>query len=65
MISSLERRVCRVERAGASERRTHFVWRDTDETADVVQARIRATIASGEASPRDRFVTFSWRAALF
>jgi hypothetical protein len=25
-----------------------------------VRARIRAAIASGEASPNDRFVTFTW-----
>jgi hypothetical protein len=58
----LERRVCRVERAHVAERRTHTFFRDPHETADVVQARIRAKIASGQASPSDRFVTFFWRA---
>jgi hypothetical protein len=34
---------------------------DPHETEDVVQARIRAKIASGQASPGDRFVIFFWR----
>jgi hypothetical protein len=58
----LDRRVCRVERAHTAQRRTHIFFRDTHETPDVVQARIRAKIASGQASPSDRFVTFFWRA---
>jgi hypothetical protein len=38
----------------------HFFWWEEDETGDAVDARIRAKIASGEASPNDRFVTFTW-----
>jgi hypothetical protein len=38
----------------------HFFWWEEDETRDAVDARIRAKIASGEASPNDRFVTFTW-----
>jgi hypothetical protein len=57
-----ERRVCRVERAHTAARRTHTFFRDPHETQDVVRARIRAKIASGQASPSDRFVTFFWRA---
>lgn len=58
----LERRVCGVERARTAPRRTHFFFRDTHETFDAVQAWIRAEIASGQASPSDRLVTFFWRA---
>ena len=58
----LDRRVCRVEGAHAAQRRTHIFFRDPHETDDVVQARIRAEIASGQASPSDRFVMFFWRA---
>ena len=58
---SLERRFCRVQQAHTTERRTHTFFRDPHETQDVVRARIRAKIASGQASPSDRFVTFYWR----
>ena len=58
----LERRVRRVERDYTAQRRTHFIFQDTHETEDVVRARMRAMIASGEARASDRFVTFSWRA---
>jgi hypothetical protein len=61
MRLSLERRVRGVERARAAQRQMRFIWQDTDETSEEVQARIRARIASGEASPTDQFVTFSWR----
>jgi hypothetical protein len=36
------------------------VWWELNEPDDAVQARIRAKIASGEASPSDRFATFTW-----
>ena len=58
----VECRVCRAEGAHTAQRRTHIFFGDTHETADVVQARIRAKIASGQASPGNRFVTFFWRA---
>jgi hypothetical protein len=38
----------------------HFFWWDWHETRSDVRARIRAKIASGEASPKDRFVIFTW-----
>jgi hypothetical protein len=50
-----------MERILAAHRRTHYVWQGMDETDDALQARIRAKIASGAASPRDRFITFCWR----
>jgi hypothetical protein len=34
---------------------------DEGETDEIVQARIRAKIARGDASPHDRFVTFFWK----
>jgi hypothetical protein len=61
MTSSLERRCCRVQQAHTAQRRTHIFFRDPHETQDVVRARIRDKIASGQASPSDRFVTFYWR----
>jgi hypothetical protein len=62
MMSSKLRRIGRVELARVAERRTHTFFRDPGETQEMVQARIREKIASGEASPSDRFVTFFWRA---
>jgi hypothetical protein len=61
MKPSLERRARCLERIRAAQCRTHYLWQDMDETDDQVEARIRAMIASGEASPNDRFVTFCWR----
>jgi hypothetical protein len=61
MSSRLERRVAAVERISAPERRIRFVFQDTGETADIVQARIRAVIASGTLSRNDRIVIFRWK----
>jgi hypothetical protein len=61
MKPSLQRRACCVERFRAARCRTDYLFQDMDETYDQVQARIGAKIASGEASPNDRFVTFYWR----
>ena len=61
MMSSKLRRIGRVELARVAERRTHTFFRDPGETQEMVQAQIREKIASGEASPSDRFVTFFWR----
>jgi hypothetical protein len=61
MRASLERRVSSMERVLAARRRTHHLWQGWDETYEAVQARIRAKIASGEAGPDDRFITFRWR----
>jgi hypothetical protein len=61
MKMSLVRLADRVEKDRAPEPRMHFFWWELDETYDMVEARIRARIASGEASENDRFVTFTWR----
>jgi hypothetical protein len=61
MRPSLVRKADRMARDRAPEPRLHFFWGDLDETHDMVEARIRARIASGEASENDRFVTVSWR----
>jgi hypothetical protein len=61
MKPSVLRKADRVAKDRAPEPRMHFFWWEEDETRDMVQARIRAKIASGEASPNDRFVTFTWR----
>jgi hypothetical protein len=60
-MKPVERRVGRVELARNDQRRTHTFFQDPDETLEVVDARINAKIASGQASPSDRFVVFFWR----
>jgi hypothetical protein len=60
MKASALRKADRIARARAPTPRMHFFWWEQDETRDMVRARIRATIAGGEASPNDRFVTFTW-----
>jgi hypothetical protein len=60
MKSSSVRNATRMAKARAPKPRWRFFWWG-DEPYEAVQARIRASIASGEASPHDRFVTFSWR----
>jgi hypothetical protein len=47
--------------ARAPKPRMHLFRWELDETYDMVEARIRARIASAEASAKDRFVTFTWR----
>jgi hypothetical protein len=42
-------------------RQIRFIWQDSDEGEDIVKAGKRAMIASGFASPTDRFVTIGWR----
>jgi hypothetical protein len=61
MKPSVVRKADRVAKDRAPKPRMHFFWWEEDETRDMVQARIRAKIASGEASKNDRFVTFTWR----
>jgi hypothetical protein len=58
---SLVRKAERMVRDRAPKPRMHFFWWELDETYDMVEARIRARIASGEASENDDFVTFTWR----
>jgi hypothetical protein len=61
MTPSLVRRIDRLDKARAARRRTHYLFRDQDETSAQVQARENAMIASGEAGRGDRFVIFSWK----
>jgi hypothetical protein len=61
MKSSAVRKATRMAKARAPKPRMHFFWWEQNEPREAVQARIRASIASGEASPNDRFVTFTWR----
>jgi hypothetical protein len=60
MKLSLLRKADRMAKDRAPAPRTHIFWWELDETRDMVRARIRACIASGEASENDRFVTFTW-----
>ena len=61
MKPSIVRQVVRAEQVRASERRIHTFFRNPGETQEMVQAQMREKIASGEASPHDRFVTFFWK----
>jgi hypothetical protein len=61
MKAALARRVCRIEQRCSAPRQTRFIWQDSGEGEDVIQARKRAMIASGFASPTDRFVRIGWR----
>jgi hypothetical protein len=56
----MNRRVDGGERTNACRGRIRFILREIGETHDMVQARMRAKIGSGEASEDDRFVTFAW-----
>jgi hypothetical protein len=60
MKLSAVRKVERVAKERAPQPRTHILWWELDETRDKVNARIRAMIASGEASRHDRFLVFTW-----
>jgi hypothetical protein len=60
MKPSVVRKAHRIAEYRAPKPRMHFLWCEQDEPRDAVRARIRAMIASGEASPNDRLVTFTW-----
>jgi len=60
MIASQERRLSRLERSLGDKRRTHYLWREWDETSELVSTRIRDMIARGDAKPFDRFIIFHW-----
>ena len=60
MKPSMVRKADRIAKDRTPKPRMHFFWWELDETYDMVQARMRAKIASGEASENDRFVVFSW-----
>ncbi len=61
MKPSAIRKADRVAKARAPKPRMHFFWWEQNETKDMVQARIRAKIAGGQARRNDRFVIFTWR----
>jgi hypothetical protein len=60
MKPSLLRKADRMTKDRTPEPRVHIFWWELDETYDMVEARIRAKIASGEASESDRFITYTW-----
>jgi hypothetical protein len=60
MKATLARRVCRIEQRCSVPRQTRFIWQDADEGNDVFEARKRAMIAGGVASPHDRFISMGW-----
>jgi hypothetical protein len=61
MSLSLERRLDGLEKARAAQYRSHYLFREMDETEPQIDARINAMIARGEASRDDQFVIFSWK----
>jgi hypothetical protein len=60
MKPSVVRKAGRIAKTRAPKPRDRYFWWEQDEPREAVRARIRAAIASGEASPHDRFVTFTW-----
>jgi hypothetical protein len=60
MKLSMVRKVEQVAKERVPEPRTHILWWELDEPRDIVRTRIRAMIASGEASRNDRFIVLSW-----
>ena len=60
MKASLLRKADRVAKERAPKPRIHYFWWELDETWAQLQARIRAKVASGEASENDGCVTFTW-----
>jgi hypothetical protein len=54
------RELGRMAKDRAAAARTHYLWWNLEETHDMLQARIRAMIASGEAGENDEFITFTW-----
>jgi hypothetical protein len=61
MKQSLLRKAERIAKDRASTPRVRMFWWGLDEPHEAVDARIRASIASGETSPNDRYAIFSWR----
>jgi hypothetical protein len=60
MKASMVRKADRIAKDRAPKPRMHIFWWEQNETHAQVEARIRAKIASGEASETDQFVTFTW-----
>jgi hypothetical protein len=61
MKASVLRKADGVAKERAPKPQMRIFWWEQDETREMLQARIRASIASGEAAENDRFVIFSWR----
>jgi hypothetical protein len=60
MKASTLRKADRIAKNLAAKPQMRFFWWELDETREQLDARIRASIASGETSPTDRIVTFTW-----
>ena len=60
---SADRRLDRLEKACTAPVRIRFVWQGENETQEQVEAKMRAMIANGEASPRDRLIIYKWNAS--
>jgi hypothetical protein len=60
MKASTLRKADRIAKERAPKRRTRYFWWGQDEPREAVRARIRAAIASGEASRDDCFVICTW-----
>jgi hypothetical protein len=60
MKLSTLRKADRIAKERAPKPRMHYFWWELHETREQLQARIRAKIASGEASADDCGVIFTW-----
>jgi hypothetical protein len=62
MRRSLQRRLdALAKKIYTAEPRVRFVFKDEGDTDEVVEAKKRALIASGAASPQDRIIPFCWQ----
>jgi hypothetical protein len=60
MKPSLIRKAELIAKECAPAPRLRFFWWEQDETREAAEARMRASIASGETSPNDRCYLFTW-----
>jgi hypothetical protein len=60
MKASTLRKAERIAKNRAPKPRMHYFWWELNETREQLRARIRAKIASGEASENDCGVIFTW-----
>jgi hypothetical protein len=51
----------RAQEQRRNETRTHYLWRETDETLEVVRERFRRMIEQGHANENDDYIIFRWQ----
>jgi hypothetical protein len=62
MSRSLQRRLdALAKKIFTGESRVRFVFQEKGDTDEIVEAKKRAMIARGAATPQDRIIPFCWR----